>query len=134
MHASFVRRGNHGLHSARDMRHRLLDQHMLAGFGCTACVRGVKLVRRRHVHDLYARLGAKCFDSVVGLAQNSAANKARASGLGSAAATSAIRGSRVNVGSITVNARPSPATPRLGDFRVAPLAWYAASSVLILDI
>ena len=54
-----------------------------------------------------------------GGAERARGSRARAAGepcaagqaRGSAAATSVTRGSRMNVGSITVNARPSPATP-----------------------
>jgi len=119
MHSSFVRCGNHGLALGKGNGHRLLGQHMLAGSSCNRGVRSVVLVWRRHVHDFYALVGAKRFDGIVGSRIELSGNKARASGLGSAAATSAIRGSRVSVGNITVNPRPRPATPSF-NFRVRP--------------
>ena len=69
-----------------------------ASIACAAWI----LVRRRDVDDLDRRIGAQLLDGLVGLAaENPRQSARRASARGSAAATSATRGSPANVGSIT---------------------------------
>ena len=112
LHARLARRRDHRAAFVERDRDRLLDQHMLAVRGRGGDMPGMNLVRRGDIDRLDVRIGAQLLDRVVGRARRSpAANCARASGRGSVAATSAMRGSAAKVGSIRVKARPSPATP-----------------------
>ena len=106
------RRRDHRGAFVKRQRHRLFDQQMLAVPRGEHRVLGVKLMRRRHIDDLDRRVGAQLLDGLrSSCAAKSAAKRCRASARGSAAATSATRGSPVKVGSITLKARPRPATP-----------------------
>jgi hypothetical protein len=84
---------------------------MLAAGGSRLDVVGVELVRRGDIHDIDFRIGAQRFNGRKDAAAEFRGKSRFASGRGSAPATSSTRGSAVNVGSISVNARPSPAAP-----------------------
>ena len=123
MNAGRARRSDHGCAVVKRQRDRLLDQHMLAVARGEPRVFGVILMRRCNIDGLDMRDRRRVRrPSRRPCRRSRSAKRWRASGRGSAAATSATRGSRCNVGSIMEKARPRPATPsrNRGGCRMTP--------------
>ena len=113
VHAGALRGRDHRARLVERERHRLFDEHVLAARRGGDRVLGVVLVRRGDVDGFDRRVGAQRLDVRRRRARRSrAAKRSRASRADRRRRRAPRAGARASVGSISVKARPSPATPR----------------------